>query len=223
MAKDNSATPEKQLLNLIEEPMSKGSQATALKRHGFGLFSLDALRARFAFLRHRFKGDFGAGEFDPFDIIINNVLKVAIGVLSVYFVFTLAASLKELKKDLKVELRIEREKTAKTPQVVTLLKAVSYYIDKAKDRDIFNMESKKLTSDANVVKGPSSKILDATQDLRLVGISWSADPDVMIEDTKNKRTFFLKKGQLIDNKFRLKAVFKDKVTLSFGGEEIELR
>jgi type II secretory pathway component PulC len=56
-----------------------------------------------------------------------------------------------------------------------------------------------------------------------VGISWSADPDVMIEDGKTQRTIFLKKGQLVDNEIRVEAVFKDKVILSYKGEEIELK
>jgi hypothetical protein len=55
-----------------------------------------------------------------------------------------------------------------------------------------------------------------------VGISWSDDPDVMIEDTKTQRTFFLKKGQMIDD-IKLEAVFKDKVILNYLGEEIELK
>jgi type II secretory pathway component PulC len=66
-------------------------------------------------------------------------------------------------------------------------------------------------------------VVEATKHLRLVGISWSDDPDIMIEDTKTQRTLFLKKGKLIDNEIKVQAVFKDKVILSYNGEEIELR
>ena len=45
----------------------------------------------------------------------------------------------------------------------------------------------------------------------------------MIEDSKTQRTFFLKKGQIIEIDLVLKDVFKDKVILSYGGEEVELR
>jgi type II secretory pathway component PulC len=56
-----------------------------------------------------------------------------------------------------------------------------------------------------------------------VGIAWSNDPDAMIEDTKTHRTFFLKKGQTIDEEIKVQAIFKDRVVLSYKGEEIELR
>jgi type II secretory pathway component PulC len=82
------------------------------------------------------------------------------------------------------------------------------------------MGAKKIS---NTVKGPSSRIIEATQNLKLVGISWSNDPDVMIEDTQNHRTLFLKKGRLINNEIKVEAIFKDKVVLSYQGEEIELR
>ena len=74
----------------------------------------------------------------------------------------------------------------------------------------------------NLFKTPSSKVADATQDLKLVGISWSNDPIAMIEDSKALRTFFVTRGQMI-GEVRVQAIFKDKVVLSYGGEEIELR
>jgi len=45
---------------------------------------------------------------------------------------------------------------------------------------------------------------------------------MIIEDTQAKRAYFLKRGQMI-NDFEVKAIFKDKVILSYQGEEIELR
>src|SRR3989338_4347464 len=70
----------------------------------------------------------------------------------------------------------------------------------------------------------TKRITELTKNLRLVGISWSADPDVMIEDTNMQRTFFLKKGQVMENiNVKVEAVFKDKVVLSCDGEEAELR
>ena len=58
--------------------------------------------------------------------------------------------------------------------------------------------------------------------LKLVGISWSNNPDAMVEDTKALKTFFIKRGDMI-GKFRVEAIFKDKIILSFEGEEVELR
>ena len=72
------------------------------------------------------------------------------------------------------------------------------------------------------VKPPSSGIIGVTQHLRLAGISWSDDPDAMIEDTRTKRTLFVKRGGMI-GKIKVQAIFKDKVVLFYDGEEIELK
>ena len=73
-----------------------------------------------------------------------------------------------------------------------------------------------------VVKASTSRIAEASKNLKLVGISWSDDPDVIIEDTKAGMAYFLKKGQMI-NDLKLKEVFKDKVILGYQEEEVELR
>ena len=108
----------------------------------------------------------------------------------------------------------------------SILKAVSYYLEKARGRDIFQMvrDEEPRAKSVSRANPPSQRITELIKNLRLVGISWSADPDVMIEDTNLQRTFFLKKGQIIENiNVKVEAVFKDKVVLTCEGEEAELR
>ncbi|MDD5194274.1 MAG: type II secretion system protein N [Candidatus Omnitrophica bacterium] len=224
MEKDSkSPTPEKELLNLIEThgPARQGASA-AIKHQGFSLFSLGALRGRFSFFRHRIKGGFKIPDFSQIDIkLVNVALQFIIFILLVYFVASLINSVISLQKGFEVKISAAG-KEDKATQTISFLKTASYYLEKARERDIFTMGTKKISQ--MVTGKPSiSKVMEETKDLRLVGISWSNDPDVMIEDTQNKRTLFLKKGQLIDNKIKLKSVFKDKVILSYAGEEIELR
>jgi type II secretory pathway component PulC len=64
--------------------------------------------------------------------------------------------------------------------------------------------------------------MEMTQNLKLVGISWSNDPDAMIEDTKTTRTFFVKRGQMI-SEVKVKDIARDKVVLTYDGEDIDLR
>ncbi|MBU2103052.1 MAG: hypothetical protein ABH865_05585 [Candidatus Omnitrophota bacterium] len=223
MAKDDKArTPEKNLLNLIETPSSRAPLSTAtIKHHGFSLFSPAALKGRFSFLRNSLKSGFKLPDFSQFDVkLLNGILRIVIVVLTVYFLLSLAGSMADLRKGFTVTSE-EGVKGVEEPAAISFLKAASYYLDKARQRDIFTMGLRKVSAPGGKVS--VSRIIEETKDFRLVGISWSADPDVMIEDIKNKRTLFLKKGQLIDNKIKLKSVFKDKVLLSYGGEEIELR
>jgi hypothetical protein len=226
MAEKNSLTPEKELLNLIEKPMSKRSlHVAAMKYHGLSLFSLAAIKGRFAFIKQRLRVYFAEGSFRQLDIrVLNNTLKLCAVILMVYFIFNLFLSTVNLKKGLRPGMKIDKFPAVSSSQITSLLKTASYYLEKARERNIFNMGTTVAVSKSNTVgKEISQRIIEATGDLRLVGIAWSDDPDIMIEDTKNKRTYFLKKGQMIDNGVKLQAVFKDKVILQYQGEEVELK
>jgi hypothetical protein len=140
-------------------------------------------------------------------------------ILAVYFVINLLFSIVRAKEALNLKLEIDKNAKSLISQVSSLLKAETHYLEKARERNIFKIGMKGKDTKS---KTPSLRITEATQNLKLVGISWSDDPDVMIEDTKTQRTFFLKKGQMIDD-IKLEAVFKDKVILSYLEEEIELK
>lgn len=225
MAQFKQNTPEKQLLDLIEKPGGQKSlQSAVIKYHGLSLFSFGALKGRASFLKNRLRDIFKDGRLYQLNVkTLNRVLKLFALILFLYFIINLAVSIAGLRKDLNLKVEpVKRAETESTP-VASLLKTVTYYLEKARERDIFNMGAKRPLDAALANRGSTSRILEATKDFRLVGIAWSNDPDVMIEDTKNQRTLFLKKGQLVDNEIKLKAVYKDKVILSYGQEEIELR
>lgn len=63
--------------------------------------------------------------------------------------------------------------------------------------------------------------------LKLVGIIWSGNPEVMIEDTKDSRTYTLKKGESIDSQFKIKEITRNsailEVDMESGTQEYELR
>jgi len=225
MPQEKPLTPEKQLLNLIEKPLDKGSlRAAAVKYQGSSIFSLGALRGRFAFFKKKSKVAFGPAGFKQLDIkILNTGLKFFVFILAAYFIFSLLESVINLKKGVDLKTSYNRAQEVKPSAITGFSKAASYYLEKARERDIFSM-AKKSPSLMDLMRNASlTRASEATKHLLLVGISWSGDPDVMIEDTRDKRTFFLKKGQLIDNQIKVEAIFKDHVILSYGGEETELR
>lgn len=224
MAQERPLTPEKQLLKLIEDPTSKGtSYAQAIKHQGLSLFSFSAWIGRLSFLKDWFKRRLKRPKYYEFNLkIISQLLGICIFVLAFYFISNLFTSLINLKKmpNLLLEVKKEDLKPVSFQEASVSKKAVSYFLEKVRARDIFKMPVDKVPK--TVIKGPSSGIIEATQHLKLVGISWSDDPDAMVEDTKALRTFFIKRGQLI-GEIKVQAFFKDKVVLSYAGEEIELR
>ena len=214
---EKQKTPEKQLLNLIEKPQSQGTLRTAtIKYQGLSFFSFAALKGRLAFLKGRFAKDSGPYRIDT--EAVNAILKVGVLVLAVYLAFSLTVSIINQNKELKFELSPDELKSGQTLKEGSYFKAISYYLEKARERDIFSMERKKKSAE-----GPSEGVLEATKSLKLVGISWSGDPDAMIENSKTQKTYFVKKGKTIEGGIKIEAIFKDKVVLSYEGEEVELK
>ncbi|MFH1189760.1 MAG: hypothetical protein V1682_03640 [Candidatus Omnitrophota bacterium] len=230
MAQNRSVTPEKQLLNLIEDPKGTNTpaRAHAIMHHGLSLFSLSAWKSRLSFLRGRLQKKFQLKDIRSIDVkVLNNLLGACVVIMAVYLAAGVSISLVNMNKAHRLgdEAIGKGEKYESPKETAIIKKAISYYLEKVGQRDIFKMGAKKAVAPAarkEAKAAPSSAIIEATQDLKLVGISWSKDPDAMIEDTKLMRTYFVKRGGSIGD-IKVQAMFKNKVILSYGGEEIELR
>ena len=65
------------------------------------------------------------------------------------------------------------------------------------------------------------------KDLKLVGIIWSQNPEVMIENAKDSRTYTLKKGESLDEQFKVKEISRNSATLEVttegGSRQFEIR
>lgn len=65
----------------------------------------------------------------------------------------------------------------------------------------------------------SASVTEITKDLKLVGIIWSAEPEVMIEYGKDSRTYTLKKGDSFNgDQFTVKEVSRNSATLAIAVE-----
>ncbi len=227
MAQERPFTPEKQLLKLIEDPKLKPASfnSLAIKHQGLSLFSFGAWVGRVSFFKDWFKKQFQKPHTQGFDVkIISKVLGICILALIFYFINNLYTSFVSLKNPLNLALEVKKEDLDTFGPVDSLVskRAVTYFLEKIRQRDIFNMGQSGKNDSQIIPRAPSSRIIEATQFLKLVGISWSNDPDAMIEDTKAMRTVFIKRGGVI-GEVKVQAIFKDKVILSYAGEEIELR
>lgn len=223
-------TPERQLLNLIEKGSPKESiNAQTAKRRGLSLFSPGAWKGRFSFFSFKARDWFNPGSFRRVDIrVVNSFLGFSSFILVLWLAYTVYSSFSFMKShSLGLGLNsAQKASSAKEAVRTSILKTASYYLEKARSRNIFKMVER---NDAQKPQEPQAKfrsdtLNDKIKDLKLVGISWSEDPDVMIEDTNRQSTYFLKKGQFIENLgLKIEAVFKDKVILSVDGQEVELK
>ena len=116
------------------------------------------------------------------------------------------------------------------------LRPVEDYLREVDARDLFSPgappERKKPEAKAEPVRPaeptkppPEPTALEILREraktLKLVGIAWGRVPIAMIEDTAKRETSFLKERESI-NQIRIKAIFRDRVVLSYGNAEYDL-
>jgi len=103
---------------------------------------------------------------------------------------------------------------------IVSLKPESFYIAKVKERNIFRpvKEEKKVS-----LPLVSISLKERTKYLQVVGKTWGTFQEVMIKDTKEGRTYFLKAGDVIGaTGIKVKEILQDKVILEAGDERTEI-
>ncbi|MFC1631750.1 hypothetical protein ACFL1I_08650 [Candidatus Omnitrophota bacterium] len=225
-------TPEKQLLNLIEQSKAGKEikpQAQKAKFRMLSLFSLSGLRGRFSFFKARTASSAVVQKWPPQIETVNKLLLLVAISLSGYTIFSFSMAAGKLKNLPDLTLKPQaagKEFVISTP---TLLKKLPYYLEQTRERDMFNPAPDQPTmivegQGADQRKVISAKLAEAQQNLQLAGIGVSAtgEPDAMIKDVKMNKVYFLKRGELVGD-LKVEAIFQDKVLLSYEDEELILK
>ena len=233
---ERKPTPEEQLLKLIENPEAdakgEGGSARAgtktAKKSGVGFGGLGKLRGALDYARAGFKKKTGAaGPRPPLALKkFNHVLLALVLASGIYLVMDLMV-LRSKEPHFLAEVSTG---DAVYPVTEELGKGapreLSYYKEAAMRRNPFLPPAQPQVpgapaADMAVPAPPSSKLAELLQGLKLVGISWGAEPLAMIEDAATGRTYFLKRGQEMKG-VKVQAISKEKVTVTYEGEEGEL-
>lgn len=225
---EKNISPEKKLLNIIE---GEGNEAQEVKptpaSRGKKFFSIAAIRGRISFLRARAsQGPIKAPSIS-FSLGGFNVLfQLCIVGLVIYLGMSIRVEFSRLLK------HDWKEQTGKAPlisadvkAVASLLQPESYYLNKVKARNLFgfaNEPEEEKAAFKEKLKQEPTELEKMVKSFKLVGISWSNDPDAIIEDEKAKKTYFIKTGHKI-NEISVQAIYRDKVILHYRSQEVELR
>ena len=221
---DDRPSPEKDLLKLIEETKEGKediiSQART-KREVRSLFSWSALKGRWSFFKEGFSGRRRTKEPGEDLKSFNNLLGAGVLFILILSGVRYYFSTKGLNMHF-IEKPISPLKVGKID--ITSAKPLDFYLEEIRKRDIFSMgEAPKIVSLSKKKEIlPPSEAEKIYKRYKLVGVSWSDDPDVMIEDTKANKTYFLKRGGRM-GEVEVKDIFEDKVILEYKGQEIELK
>ncbi|MCX7927408.1 MAG: hypothetical protein N2606_04655 [Candidatus Omnitrophica bacterium] len=120
--------------------------------------------------------------------------------------------------DLEKGISLEPPALLSTPKEDSNLPELNNYLPAIKQRNIFRMGKFSQLREETT----SGKAQEIKAQYQLVGISWSDDPDALIEDTKLQKTYFVKKGQLVGD-MKVEAIYRDRVVLRLGQDLIELK
>ncbi len=152
--------------------------------------------------------------------MVNYFLVACIALLLLYLGVSLSGDWRRLKmletRNLTVVQAGKQDKAAKD---IVPLRGAQYYQDKINKRDIF-VRSSQFREMAQPAF--STQMEQYTAALKLVGISWSSDPDAMIEDSKQGKTYFVKKGSKV-GELIVENILKEKVVLRYNKELFDLK
>jgi len=165
-------------------------------------------------------------EFKPNLVVLNKGLMGLASIITVALIYTLfsgpSVSASNAAYFTSADVTAAARTLAAKENQVLARKSISSQEIK---RNIFLAPGVKRTSFTETM---SASVAEVTKDLKLVGIIWSANPEVMIENGKDSRTYTLKKGDSLNgDQLKVKNITRNSATLEISTEgatsEYELR
>jgi hypothetical protein len=224
---DPSLTPEKRLLELIEEPDAHKKEATSAtkKKDLKDLLSPAAFQEKFAAFKgqgeiffKKYKRSFGIRD-------LNRILKVIVGILILFFMVSFIVDLVGLNEDFSKSIQVPDSKMfeMEPPKEGQAEGSAVENWDLGK---MFMPYGKRQEEADKLQKEQSSRLADMTKKLKLTGISFNpTDPKsafCMIEDLEKSITTFLREGDPV-GLLKVQKIYEDRVVLEQGNETIEIR
>ena len=120
-------------------------------------------------------------------------------------------------------IRFEQFRT----RAVEGFQAMDYYLNQVRTRDIFSIpeevEKQVEHVEPSPPPAPKPQLKDLANGLKVVGIARGDIPKAMIQDGATQEVYFLKEGEIVGKtEIRVKQILRDKVVISYGGEEMDL-
>lgn len=161
-------------------------------------------------------------------IDLDSVNKVLTGALALLMVYSIIVAVNRESSIGRLMQSISHVRFAKSSsQDIETYQPVDYYLGQVRGRDIFNpvgeVKTQVMPEPMPPPEPPKPKLKEMANGLSVVGIAWGETPKAMIQDSATQEIYFLKKDDTIgETGIRVKDIFRSKIVVSYGEEEMEL-
>lgn len=204
---------EERLLRVIEKGQARSASMSLGANKGLGLFKI---------LRTWLAQNYSRPVARESDLtlrlmrIASAVLWFGLACFGIYFIFDLVHQQSPFKHKL-FEAKSRIVASAKDSVNAALeekLQPENHYVDAMQNPNPFTGAAEEVKVE-EPVRGPSAsqKLAEMAKGLAVVGINRGPVPDAIVENTEQKRTFFVKAGDMI-NDMKVKEIRHDKVVLT---------
>ncbi|MFH1441732.1 MAG: type II secretion system protein N [Candidatus Omnitrophota bacterium] len=148
---------------------------------------------------------------------LRNIIIFIVVLSLIYLIYSLVYSL-FLVKTFKTPVIVSSEKTQQEEKAQERKEAPSleFYLEETGNRQIFNSPVA-----AKENKASAAVTSDLLKNLNLVGIIAGENPQAIIEDKKAQKTYYLQKGQFIEE-YEITDIQEGKIVLTNNGQKYEL-
>ena len=214
---------EERLLRVIEKGQARTASIAIGANKSGSLFKL--LRTWFA---HNYARPIGRETDSTLKLLrsLSSVLWLALACFGIYFAMDFIAH-HRVPLGQRLAFNKSRVTTASTGEVGAALenklKPESHYVEAMQNPNPFIGDEEEVKVVVDDVRGPSpaEKLAEMTKGLVVVGINRGANPDAIIENTQEKRTFFVKVGDKV-NELTVKEIKHDTVVITYEGADVEI-
>jgi hypothetical protein len=156
---------------------------------------------------------------------VNKFLIIGLIASLVFMAYHIKSGTDFLAQSVSYSVKGSAKRALSVTDLIPTVQRLSFYLTVISKRNIFVPYEDKPKAGIKAQHEKDREIVRKTKSLKLVGISWFDRVDTasaMIEDIEKEETYFLKKGEKINN-LTINTIYADSIELSDGNEEIIIK
>lgn len=215
-------SPEERLLAIIKEQDETPDTGPSSASRPASVYAETGKKKKFAYVSEIFKRHFLKNDLPDSNVLksVNKYLMALLAILTIYLIYDI--SLARPYKDVRTLIGKEdsvKEGAAKEIKKETSsnIKDYSYYLNEISGKQVFGQ----LVSMGESPPGVAAVSDDTADNFALAGIVAGGSPQVIVQNKKNEKVYYLNKGDSLDG-YIVEEISKNKVVLDHDGKKTTL-